>query len=212
MVVAAIPDIWSAVRQEREALIADLDAFTAEQWDQQSLCTEWTVRDVVGHLISAIEVGPGPMLMGVVRSGFNMTRWQAADAKRRGAASPADLLARYRTLVSSQRTPLGAKPVLMLNDVIIHGQDIRRAVGVPHVFPAEHLAATLDAVRTINILIGTARRIAGLHLQATDLDWSTGSGPEVTGTGEALLMAITGRSTALADLSGEGTAILRARM
>jgi hypothetical protein len=102
--------------------------------------------------------------------------------------------------------------VLMLNDVIIHGQDIRRAVDVPHVFPAEHLVATLDAVRTINILIGTARRIAGLHLQATDFDWSTGSGPEVTGTGEALLMAITGRPAALADLSGEGTAILRARM
>ena len=33
---------------------------------------------------------------------------------------------------------------------------------------------------------------------ATDLDWSLGSGPEVRGPGEALLLAAVGRGAALA--------------
>ena len=51
----------------------------------------------------------------------------------------------------------------------------------------------------------------GLRLRATDLDWSAGDGPEVAGPGEALALAMTGRGVALADLSGEGVAVLEAR-
>ncbi len=52
----------------------------------------------------------------------------------------------------------------------------------------------------------------GLRLVATDLDWSAGNGPEVTGTGDALLMAIAGRPAALADLTGPGVATLAERV
>jgi hypothetical protein len=62
-----------------------------------------------------------------------------------------------------------------------------------------------------NLLIGSKRRIAGLTVKATDLDWSTGSGPAVTGPALSPLLAMTGRSAALADLSGEGVATLRSR-
>ena len=63
-----------------------------------------------------------------------------------------------------------------------------------------------------NLLIGSKRRIAGLGLRANDLEWATGSGPEVTGPAISLLMAMTGRAAALDDLSGEGVATLRSRM
>ena len=58
------------------------------------------------------------------------------------------------------------------------------------------------------------KRLRGLHLRATDLDWSAGEpgAPEVTGTAEALMMALAGRPTALADLSGPGVAELRTRL
>ena len=29
---------------------ADLDGITAQQWDTTSLCSEWTVRDVLAHM------------------------------------------------------------------------------------------------------------------------------------------------------------------
>lgn len=51
---------------------------------------------------------------------------------------------------------------------------------------------------------GAKKRIAGLKLTATDMDWSHGNGPEVKGPAEALVMMMAGRLVALDDLSGEG--------
>ena len=59
--------------------------------------------------------------------------------------------------------------------------------------------------------MGTKKRIAGLTLKATDMDWSTGSGRVVEGPGEALLMMMSGRKSALDDLSGEGKQTLASR-
>ena len=63
-----------------------------------------------------------------------------------------------------------------------------------------------------NPRLGAGRRIRGLRLQATDVDWAHGRGPEVTGPGEALLMAMSGRPAALADLSGPGLGTLAERL
>ena len=57
----------------------------------------------------------------------------------------------------------------------------------------------------------TGRRASGLRLRATDLDWEWGDGEEVTGTGEALLMAVTGREALVSRLSGPGAALLAER-
>jgi len=55
-------------------------------------------------------------------------------------------------------------------------------------------------------------RIRGLRLQATDLDWAFGKGPEVRGPGEALLMAMAGRRQAVGELTSPGQPRLAARM
>jgi hypothetical protein len=52
---------------------------------------------------------------------------------------------------------------------------------------------------------------AGLHLRATDSDWSAGAGPEVHGPIEALTLTLSGRFVALDELDGEGAMILRDR-
>ena len=53
---------------------------------------------------------------------------------------------------------------------------------------------------------------AGLRFEATDLDWTAGSGPTVRGTAEALMLALTGRPVVLAELAGDGVAALRRRL
>ena len=58
-------------------------------------------------------------------------------------------------------------------------------------------------------LVEACQPTSGLRLVATDLDWSTGDGPEVRGTGEALIMGIAGRRTPLDDLDGPGLDRLR---
>lgn len=67
--------------------------------------------------------------------------------------------------------------------------------------------------KTTGFPLGARQRIRGLRLVATDLHWSHGtSGPEVTGPALPLLLAMTGRSAGLGDLTGAGLATLRSRM
>jgi hypothetical protein len=73
------------------------------------------------------------------------------------------------------------------------------------------LVVVADAYKKSDLVAGTKRRIAGLSLQATNIDWSTGSGPRVSGPMLSLLMTMTGRHEAIGDLEGEGVEILRHR-
>jgi hypothetical protein len=52
----------------------------------------------------------------------------------------------------------------------------------------------------------------GVRLVATDLDWVHGSGPQVTGPAEALMMAMAARPDALDQLTGPGKALLAQRI
>ena len=103
------------------------------------------------------------------------------------------------------------KPEDTLCDTVIHTQDIRRALGQPGTVPQDRLVLALDRMKNVNMVVGNKKRIAGMKLVASDSDWSTGDGPEVRGTGEALLMAMCGRKAAIDDLSGEGVTTLRSR-
>ncbi len=58
----------------------------------------------------------------------------------------------------------------------------------------------------------TKHTLAGLRFEANDIDWAHGSGPAVSGNAEALLLAITGRTTALGHLSSDGVSTLRGRL
>ena len=51
---------------------------------------------------------------------------------------------------------------------------------------------------------GGKQRAAGLTLRATDADFVTGDGPEVSGPLVSLLMVASGRAQALEDLTGPG--------
>jgi hypothetical protein len=56
------------------------------------------------------------------------------------------------------------------------------------------------------------RRFAGLSFRATDACWQAGSGPEVVGPVGALLLLLTGRGSALAQLEGPGAEMAADRL
>ena len=206
-------DVWGAVRDERIALIADLERLRPEQWSAPSLCAGWTVRDVVAHLVAATEASGAAIALALARSGFRLNRMLGDDARRRARGrTPDELLAAYRGCVGSEHTPPATRPWQMLSDTMLHSQDIRRPVGLRREFPGDRLVTVLDRLAPMRPILGVKQRIAGLRLRATDLDWTFGQGPEVAGLGEALMMAMGGRSAALVDLDGEGVTILRQRL
>jgi len=202
---------WPLIHAEREALTDDLASLTDEQWATASLCPGWSVRDVLGHVIATTKMTPGAFVTGLARAGFRFNDMSNRRIAAEATAAPADGLAELRRHLTDTTHPPG--PVeTMLGEAVVHGEDIRRPLGIKRAYPPEAVTRSADFFRRSNLLIGSKRRIAGLRLRADDLEWAAGTGPEVTGPALSLLMAMTGRAAALDDLSGEGVAALRSRM
>jgi uncharacterized protein (TIGR03083 family) len=205
-------DTWAMIAAARTDLAEYLDTLSPEQWDAPSLCSEWRVRDVVAHVVQATtELRLSVVIKRVLKSGFRLNRAIATAAKEDGALPPSVLLDQLRSGINSRIRPPTTSVDGLLADLVVHTQDIRRALGPPGTIPEARLQAALDNMCGVGGILGNKKRIAGLQLRATDIDWAFGSGPEVSGPGEALLMAMCGRKVALTDLTGDGVAILRAR-
>lgn len=203
-------DIWAVIRTERKAMAADLKFLDDRQWSRPSLCSEWTVRDVVAHMTATAKITPVAFFPKLLTSGFSLSRMQAKDISIERGASYADTLARFEAVEASVKHPPGPADT-MLGETIVHAEDIRRPLGIHRDYPAEAMLRVANFFKNSNLIIGAKRRIAGLSLRATDTNWSHGSGPEVSGPLLALVMAMTGRKTATSQLSGEGVTTLQAR-
>jgi uncharacterized protein (TIGR03083 family) len=208
----ASDDVWADVAAEREELADLLDALTPEQWDAPSLCAEWRVRDVVGHLVEGTNpTSLGRIMFGIAKHRFSVNKMIASDAKALGAKPTAEIVTQLRANVGARVLPPLTKPIAMLADTLIHHQDIRRPLEKPRKIPTDRLVLVLDQMAPQSAVVGNKRRIKGLTLVAIDMDWRHGTGPEVRGMGEALLMAMCGRAVGADELGGEGVEILRSR-
>lgn len=197
-------------RDERLDFADFLAGLSTEQWDRPTLCTDWTVRDVVAHIMSYEGMTTAQLVGRFLRGGLMTDRINAL-----GVADLADhpserLVAMVREHAYPRGLGAGFGGRIALTDNMIHQQDVRRALGLPRAIAAERLTVALDFARFAPLIRG-AWRARGTRLVATDLDWSHGRGPDVRGPGEALLMVMAGRPAALADLDGAGLMRLAAR-
>lgn len=207
----AASDPWPTIHTERQALIADLEPLTVEQWATPSLCSAWTVRECLAHMTATARMTPPRFFSHFLKAGFNFNAMSAKDVAAEVGSSGADALVRYRSVQGNSTHPPG--PIdAMLGEMLLHGEDIRRPLGIRHSYPTEAVTRCLDFFKGSNLLLGSKKRIAGLTLRATDTAWSTGTGPEVSGPAIDLLLAMTGRSAGLDGLTGDGIATLRSRM
>jgi uncharacterized protein (TIGR03083 family) len=203
-------DTWPVIHAERRALAADLKDLDGDQWSLPSLCSRWTVRDVLAHMTATAKITPPVFLAKLAGSGFSLSRLQDKDIAVERGGSPADTLARFEAVTESVKHPPG--PVdSWLGETIVHGEDIRRPLAIRHDYPADAVMEVADFFAGSNLIIGAKRRIEGLTLRATDAEWSHGTGPEVSGPLIALVMAMTGRKAVASELKGEGVATLQAR-
>jgi len=211
-----MPD-YDAMRLQELASISDLaHGLSDEQWDHASLCEGWRVRDVVSHMALGYTTPMPAMLAKIARYGFNVPKASKQESIAFGTAhSPAQILAIFDT-VHRDRVRKGITKVIKTEEALVdhltHHQDIRRPLGLPRTMPEDRLRAALDFVPSLGGFVKAKQRTAGLRLVADDLDWSHGDGPEVRGSGEAILLAATGRPVVLDELKGDGVDVLRARM
>ena len=197
--------------EERADLVALLSDLTEDEWQAPSLCDGWSVRDVAGHVISYDVLSLPVTALRFARGGLSVDRINAIGVAKARALTTQQIVAQFRAHPRPSGLTAGLGGRIGLTDGLIHHQDIRRALGKPRDISKERLAAVLPFSLKAPTLVG--RKLArGLRLVATDLDWETGSGPEVRGQGEALLMAFAGRAEVAGELSGDGVATWRSRL
>jgi len=203
-------DIRTTIAAERGALADDLANLTPAQWDTPSLCSEWTVRDIVAHLAATASLSPATFFVNMAKAGFNFDRFANGQIAKHRGPDPAATLNEFRGLRDSTSAPPGPK-ASWLGEVVVHGEDARRPLGIPHTYSPDAVRQAIDFYKGSNMLIGSKKRINGLAFNATDDDWQHGQGERVEGPLLSLLLAMTGRGAACDDLNGPGVPTLRSR-
>jgi uncharacterized protein (TIGR03083 family) len=197
--------------QEREELVQLLEQLTAEQWDHETLCAGWRVRDVVAHVFSYDDLSGTDVARRLAQAGFRFDRVNAVCLAEHAGKAPAELTALARGHLRPRGLAAGFRGAIALVDGMIHTQDIRRPLGLPRRIPTDRLTSALEFAKT-SPAIHALRHRRGVRMVATDLDWAAGRGPEVRGTGEALLMVLAGRPGPVAELQGPGQPLLARRL
>ncbi len=203
-------DVWPMVHAERAALIDDLEQLEDESWNRPSLCAEWSVHDVVAHLVDTAETTRLGFALGLAGARFDFDRQNARGVQRGRGGGPTETLQRLRLVVARTSTP-PAPLDSRLVEHIVHGEDIRRPLGLTRHYPRDAVVRSLRLqARTSATFGGGKGLVARFRLVATDADVSIGDGRKVSGPALALLLVITGRRVALEDLHGPGLLALAA--
>ena len=197
---------WAVIAGQRRVLADVLDALDEAEWDQPSLCSQWRVRDVAAHIALTPQ---SPSVLRLLRMGVRARG--DFDAVNRDLAvghadrAGAELVSELRRLADSRRKPAITTLDNLLFDTLVHVQDVAVPLERTVAMPLAAAREGADRVWRMGWPFWARRRLRGLRLSATDVEWARGDGAEVRGPVQALLLLLTGRTgAALPQLTGSG--------
>src|SRR5438445_13641254 len=179
-------DLQSLIEADYLALADLLDSLPRERWDTPSLCEGWRVREVVAHLTMPARYDEVAFMAELRECEFDFTRLSNTIAGRDAQLPIEELVRSMRDEQLHQWTPPGGGPHGALNHVVIHGLDITVPLGVPRRSPDATIRVVLDDLTAGGVQAHFGISIEGRSLRATDLDWSYGAGPALSGPAEYL--------------------------
>lgn len=195
-------ELSAALRDARCEVADRIQGLPPDQWDADSWCAGWRIRDVLGHLVWLAEATTIAIWVGVpIRGAGNADRALQRIARRVGEEPVPDLAHRLRTAAIRSANLRG------LGDVLVHAADSLRPSGNEfEVSPAE-VVPILDVYRGLfGRLVFHVTPAKGRRLVATDAEWSRGDGPEIRGRAIDLLLLLANRRQVLPLLEGPGMA------
>jgi uncharacterized protein (TIGR03083 family) len=206
-------EVFALIAVERRRAADMFAGLSDEQWAAQSLCPAWTVRQLAGHLIGPFCISVPRFALGALTSG-GFHRYSVRGARQLARKPTAEIVAILRANADRQFAPPGTGPLAPLTDLAVHTRDAARPLGLETTASPAAWRGALDFLTSPKARLGFVPRgrLPGFRLSATDQDWSSGAGPEISGPSEALAMAAAGRAVALADLQGDGLPLLRTRL
>lgn len=121
--------VWPVVHDERRRLVADLSVLDDEQWATPSLCTGWDVHDVVAHLVDSAKTTRLGFVRRLIaaRFGFDLDNARGVEWERRN--DPQETLRALADATELTCTP-PANLATRLVEAIVHGEDVRRPLGI----------------------------------------------------------------------------------
>ena len=158
---------------------------------------------MIAHLTMAARYSEEEFMAELGRCNFDFTRLSNEIVSRDAELPVADLVANMRTDTMHHWTPPGGGYHGALNHVVIHGLDITVPLGVPRRSSDEAIRVILDDLTQGGGHEHFGIEIEGRSLRATDLDWSYGSGPPLSGSAEDVALAVCGRTVPDGRLEGE---------
>ncbi len=154
--------MWERIAAERRRLADDLEQLAPEQWEAQSQCEAWTVRQVAAHLVMPFEVSNPQFFLAMIRHRFNFDK--VAILKSNEIAdrmSNAEIIQALRDNAENHWTPpapgMGAE--IVLGEIVVHGQDIRNAVGIESTVPTDTVEMALSGIKKDDVRRDYRRRV-----------------------------------------------------
>jgi uncharacterized protein (TIGR03083 family) len=196
-------ELQALVAADYLALAALLDGLPVERWDTPSMCTEWRVREVVAHVTMAARYDEAAFMAELRDAQFDFPQVSNRIAARDAQLPIEELVTNLRSDVLHQWQPPGGGASGALNHVVVHGLDITVPLGVPRRSPDETIRIVLEGLTRGGVHDHFGTDVSGRTLTATDIDWSFGSGPRLSGSAEDLVLHLCGRAVPAERLDGE---------
>lgn len=173
-----------ALIAERHAVLDTLDSLTDDELaSAPTLCSEWSPRDVLGHLM-----GTDGTLVPYIRARGSVSGGNRAIVERSRTRSRQELMEAGRHWADHPSPHILASAWFFLGDTAVHHQDILRGLGRTRDIPE----ASRAAIMREGMLLG-ARKLLRIRAVPTDGGRAVGRGAEVRGTREALGLWLAGR-------------------
>jgi uncharacterized protein (TIGR03086 family) len=145
-------DVITALDETFQHTQGVIDGVQVDQLDDKTPCTEWTVRDLLSHMI-AVVAGLGDTAAGRPRADFELSDDPAAQFRLASAAA----LAAWQSpgvldrVVDGGPGPMPGRVLAGINllDTATHTWDLAVATGQPRALPDDVAEAALEVSRTI---------------------------------------------------------------
>ena len=193
------------ITPQRRRLADVLDGLSPAQWQAPTLCAGWTAGHVLAHLTMPFRISEGEFMAGMAEAGGDFTAYSDAIAERDSGLPQAELAGLLRDNADNPWAPPGGGLAGALSHDLIHGLDVTWPQDANSWADPAALTAVLGMVAN-----GGEQRsvfgfsLAGLRLEASDLDWTAGTGEPLAGPGRDLLLLIAGRRLPRDRFTGPG--------
>ncbi len=198
-----VEDALAEVVAARRDLLDVLERLDPNDWDKDTLCQGWSVRDVASHVAEAPDLTMRKVAPRLFRSEGKVDKLIDEAARAGGRRDIEVILEHLRSNLDSRRVPPRTSALQMLTDVVIHSLDICYANGWDLPLPADRARMVLSTLVTLGGTVRGKQRAEGLRLETTDIDWRAGQGEHVRGPAAVMLLALAGRPVCT-RLDGEG--------